>query len=600
MFRPGSNPPLLFLLLLLASSLSRLSAQNPSSLSPEQPNHLRGIVLNSINHEPIPHALVLSPDHRYATMADDRGQFEFTLPPARVNTSPAITAFSPGSTQRSSPVLNRPLALTARKPGFLDTDAEQVPIAPDQTEVTLSLTPEARIIGQVTISGAKAADKINVSLYRRDIQSGRQRWDEAANVRTRSNGEFRFANLRAGDYKLFTQEHMDLDPLTWDPRGQLFGYSPVYYPAAADFDSAAVIHLSGAETLQASLTPSRREYYGVKLTLTNAPPGLQSQVEVWPQGRPGPGYTLGHNRDGSIGGSLPNGSYTVRLRSFGLATMTGMTNLTVSGAPALGSVALIPGTTVSVLVREEMQPRPEGFGGSFSNGMTGESFAIHPQRPTYLSIVLVPASQSDTAMDVGPRPPMGPDDTSLLFENVWPGQYHVRAQTALGYVASIVSGNTDLLRESLVVAPGSTPEPIEVTVRDDGAEIAGTIADAAQQPAESTPGQSFTLQSGPRAFFYKTSRRGHYAASQVPVVYAIPAVRGIGQFATAYVGSDGKFQLKQLAPGSYRLLAFDRPHPEIEFASEDELRRYDSQAKPIEVNAGDKRTQQLDFASNPE
>jgi len=78
----------------------------------------------------------------------------------------------------------------------------------------------------------------------------------------RANGEFRFANLRKGDYKVFTNELLDRqDLLTFDPRGQLYGYPTGYYPAAADFEEASIIHLNGGESFPVSLTPSRREYY---------------------------------------------------------------------------------------------------------------------------------------------------------------------------------------------------------------------------------------------------------------------------------------------------------------------------------------------------
>jgi len=34
-----------------------------------------------------------------------------------------------------------------------------------------------------------------------------------------ANGEFRFANLRKGDYKVFHERLLDRDLLTFDPRG---------------------------------------------------------------------------------------------------------------------------------------------------------------------------------------------------------------------------------------------------------------------------------------------------------------------------------------------------------------------------------------------
>ena len=83
------------------------------------------------------------------------------------------------------------------------------------------------------------------------------------------DGEFRFAELPAGAYKLFTNELLDRDPVTSNPRGQLFGYPPVYYPGASDFATAAVIRVSAGETFQASLSPARREYYPVKVGIAN-------------------------------------------------------------------------------------------------------------------------------------------------------------------------------------------------------------------------------------------------------------------------------------------------------------------------------------------
>src|SRR5258707_15487408 len=74
----------------LAAFLAPLSAQGPSGLSPAQPNHLRGTVVNSVTHEPVPHALVLSPDNLYATMADDRGNFEFTFPQTQSQTQQSL------------------------------------------------------------------------------------------------------------------------------------------------------------------------------------------------------------------------------------------------------------------------------------------------------------------------------------------------------------------------------------------------------------------------------------------------------------------------------------------------------------------------------
>jgi len=65
-----------------------------------------------------------------------------------------------------------------------------------------------------------------VELYRRQVREGREHWDPAGMAMSRSDGEFRFAELSPGSYKLLTHELLDRDPLTFNPRGQLFGYPP--------------------------------------------------------------------------------------------------------------------------------------------------------------------------------------------------------------------------------------------------------------------------------------------------------------------------------------------------------------------------------------
>ena len=208
-------------------------------------------------------------------------------------------------TGKTQPVANnRPNFLTARKNGFLfDNNGMQgVSITPEQSDVTIALVPEARIVGHVNLAGSGEASGMRVQLYRRQVLQGRAHWDPMGNAEVRSDGEFRFADLSAGSYKVFTEESLDRDPVTSNRRAQVFGYPPVYFPAAADFVGAAVIQLSAGETFQASLAPVKREYYPVKIGVTNGAVGVQLEVEVWRQGHEGPGYALGYNfRDGTIG-----------------------------------------------------------------------------------------------------------------------------------------------------------------------------------------------------------------------------------------------------------------------------------------------------------
>ncbi len=556
------------------SSITRLSAQSTTP-GIEQTDSLRGTVVNSLTHEPINRALVFSPDNRFATMTDDRGHFEFTFPRPDGEKTAGFAGTSDVHSLETSQLqragINRPTMLVARKPGFLprNNGQEGLQLSPAQQELTISLVPEARIVGHVVLPGSDGSDKIQVELYRRQVREGREHWDPAGTAMSRANGEFRFAELSAGSYKLLTHELLDRDPLTFNPRGQLFGYPPVYYPAAPDFATAAVIRLSPGETFDANVSPAKREYYPVKLGVTNAPAGLPVGIQIWPQGRAGPGYSLGYNAgEGLIQGSLPDGTYTVQVTTYRPNAMAGMSNISVRGAALSGpAITLVPNSSITVSVKEEFQhtdtlPQVNTtIGGIRPVSESG-------RRPNYLQVALLPAEEFGLAPGAWLRPPTGPEDESLVIENVQPGRYRVHVNTSIGFASSITSGGTDLRRQPLVVGPGGAMPPIEITVRDDGAQVEGTI-------------EGTTSTEVPRAGFNSPGQPlGH--------VYFLPMADSSGQFSEAWVSPDGKFQLQQLPPGAYRVLAFDRQQPDLEYASDEVMGQYDSKTKVIRVVPGQK------------
>ncbi len=69
--------------------------------------------------------------------------------------------------------------------------------------------------------------------------------------------------------------------------------------------------------MNVNLSPMRREYYPIKWDC-EPPQGAGLQIEVWPQGHPGPGYSFGYDPDEqAIVGMLPDGNYTVEATAFG-------------------------------------------------------------------------------------------------------------------------------------------------------------------------------------------------------------------------------------------------------------------------------------------
>jgi hypothetical protein len=505
---------------------------------------VRGTVINTVTRQPIGHALVISGDNRYAAFSDDSGGFEFQVP---------------GSQQTQ---------FTARKPGFFD--AEDRSMFEQQNaaahEITLSLVPESLIVGRVNLPSSNQFDRITVQVYGRHVNNGASQWGPVANAVARSNGEFRVANLRAGIYKVFTEELMDRDPVTFDPRGQAYGYPPIYYPAAGDFASAGTITLEAGKTTQIELSPVLQPYYPVRIAMTGADAQLDATISVAPQGRKGPGYELGWGEDGGIAGVLPNGVYTLEATvRQGERIASGTANIAVKGGPAVSSMTVLPNASIPVIVKDEtgINSRTTILEGGFS-------------REQKANIVLLPADDFD-AMGGFLRPPRKPNDNELVLENVRPGRYWVEIDPSVGYVASATYGGTDLLNQPLVIGAGGGGSAIEVVLRAESAQLEGSV--------EGLPTVNAGVGSDVRAGAPAGRPVGVTAAGYV---YCIPQPDSDGRFTAGVFGPDGRFVIPQLPPGGYRVLAFQGQLRQLEYRNPDAMQVYNGRGPTVRLEPGQK------------
>ena len=560
--------------LFLATTVS--GDQATGQLTPtEKGDSIHGTVVNSVTHAPIPRALVSSPDNRFATMTDDEGRFEFTFPEtaAGADDQPNLNA-------------NRPVALLARKPGFV-RNAEFSAQDLAAKEVSIELIPEALIVGKVTLPTAEPPDNIFLQIYRRQVVAGAARWVPAGGTQSRSDGEFRFADLPAGTYKVLTRELLDRDPLTFNPQGQLYGYPPAYSQNAPDFSSAGTIQVSAGMTGLANLTLVKQPYYRIHIPVANALPDTGLNVNVNAAGRQGPGFSLGYNnRDQAIEGMLPNGTYTIEASSFGQSAATGLLTFTVNGAAVQGPpLVLMPNSSVKVDVKEEFTSTDN----TGSVTLRVNRRVMTPRGPRrYLNINLEPADDSERGGVGGLRNPTGPEDESLVIENVQPGRYWVRVNSSRGYAASVRSGNIDLQHQPLVVAAGGSTSPIEITMRDDTGEIDGMVEGVA------------TSTSGAASIRVEMVGSGvSYMASSARV-YCVPLADSSGQFTEVWVSPDGSFSSPPLPPGAYRVLAFDRPQSELEYRNPEVMQSYEARGPVVRLVSGQTEHVRLQLISTSE
>ena len=549
-----------------------------------QTETIQGTVVNSLTHEPIGRALVFSPDERFAAMTDSEGHFSLTFPASSAGeANPSRNRVFP-----SEPT--RPQSLEAKKLGFLNSG--QIEKLSSDKELTISLIPEAVITGRVVLPSSDAPDRIRMELYHQWVQDGRAYWQLIKTATTRSHGEFRFADLPSGTYKLLTRELEDKDPLTFDPHGQLYGYPPVYFPNAQDFTSAQAIPLAAGETFQgADISVVRQAYYPVKVVVENVQTELMVQLRVYAEGG-GPGYELGYNRkDHTIVGTLPNGNYTLEVSTFDEArfdeTATGLLNVTVKGGPVEGQrIALVPNRSITVVVTEDFtsSDSPNGRPPDSQNPARNagpedsEVMCVRGQCETlrgpsgYLNLAFEPdANIFDAGFESFEKRSIGPEGKSFVI-NVRPGRYWIRVNSRRGYPARITCGGVDLEHQPLVIGAGGSSTQIEVTMRDDGSEVEGTV-DGMAKTASDTNGSA--------------------------AVYLIPLADG-GDYREAEVSPEGKFNFKQVLPGLYEALAVDRAQPRLEYRNSEVMRAYESKGQVVRLSPSQKEHLRLQVISPSE
>src|SRR5437764_4587914 len=238
-----------------------------------------------------------------------------------------------------------------------------------------------------------------------------------------------------------TREALDDDPATTVPGGQLYGLPPVCYPGMADFSAAPRIQLSHGQVFQADIALERQLYFPVRIPVSGLDSRLLTSglgVTVSVQGHRGPGFSLGYNAvRGSIEGLLPSGSYVVEATT-GDRSASGTANLTIAGAAVNGnSLVLVRSGSITINVTEQFTSTDWQGSSSWSDGK--HTYALKGPR-VYLQVNVEPADDFQNRGGATLRSPTGPNDDSLVVDNILPGRYWLRTTTSPGYVASATLG----------------------------------------------------------------------------------------------------------------------------------------------------------------
>jgi hypothetical protein len=529
--------------------------------------HLDAVVVSSLDGKPVARVLVTSPDRRMAVLTDSEGRFSFDLRrPASAQGESHVFSSWPPTPVGSPAASNMLLTFMLRKPGYINGNVLlHLPAAkPDTSEppLQLKIVPAATLTGHLDPDSGDLPEHSSVQLRRKQIQDGAAVWTPSGGAPVDSRGQFRFANLEPGDYKLLAPAYSP----QFNPGGHtpdsVTGFLPAFYPNTDTLAAAQTIHLGPGDSATANLAFHNATFYRVAIPVTGLPENSGFQINLQPQID---GLYLSIN-EGTASGYLPGGDYDLQLTAnvpgptpnVVPSQLSAAVHLHIAGRPVqMEPIALHPGLELPIVVRRELtNPPPE----------------TDRQYPFSLWVNLQPSDPSANTPLMAPMTP-GKDDSGLKIENLTAGTFRVQVAPRLGYAATVTSGSTDLLREPLRVSAASIPQPIEVTLRDDFATLTIHVpaGDPAQPPAAD--------------------------ASEV-FLLVIPLDRLQAQsFVVSWQDTtQNQYTLPGIPPGRYLVLASRHPIAQnIEFRNEEVLHDLLSEGAAVTLSPSQKADVQVPF-----
>lgn len=396
-------------------------------------------------------------------------------------------------------------------------------------DLAFRLTPEGVIAGRIVDEDGDAVPDVVVQALRRGYDRRGANWQPARLARANDIGEFRLANLEPGKYIVLSSAR------TQTRHGQDGDTAliPTYYPNASDASQSVLLDVAPGQSLagiEIRLARSRVFSVSGRVLSPGGVPTRHARVELTPRGAQ-PGAAASSSITGSAGGrftlgNIPPGSYLLSastITASDLADSNPGQPLDVSGQNVAGVVVqLLPPHKLDGRIRLEGPAKPKL-----------STFTI--------SLIGI---ESGT-----PAEAKAAEDGSFTME-LKAGTYHLDVLgEADTWLKSVSLGGTEVTDRALdLTATGATA--LEVLLGTDPARIDGRVTDGSGNPVL-----------GARAVLLPT-------------------------YDTTLSKRDGSFAFKGLAPGDYKLYAWDDVETGAWFDPEF-LKAFDDKAVAVTLKAGD-------------
>jgi hypothetical protein len=459
-----------------------------------------------------------------------------------------------------------PQAVQVLKPRFLDetysleaglmgdsnASPHNVLVAAEMADVIFTLTPSSAIHGRIDLSTGEPAEGIHLTIARRVLEDGRSVWQLEQQVKTTSDGNYRFAGLPDGDYRICTEPQLESEPMAalsgLGSAADRAGYARVFYPDAREAAGAQKISVKGGQQVEANMTLTLEPFHKVaaQVVLPQGPSvGAGQPISQFlglvmdAAGRQLAYQTQYDAQRQTMQAMLPDGGYSMLVTAvpqlkFGRGsgsgvrpeqeTMVGMVEFAVSGHTVTNlRVPLVPShmSPVDVLVlRSETSAAPGQTQGMVSATRNGAAMAA----------VMLSAASGGTDESVVTAYANGDLPGPLTAVFTLPGPYWVHTHSPAGYCeASFTAGGANLAREPVTIGLSGSAAPMELTLRQDCAGLNVSL-----------PENLMTMAPGEEPFY---------------TVYAVPDFDSTTDVVPMVVrtSTGGTSSLADFTPGSYHV-----------------------------------------------
>lgn len=517
-------------LLLLCSSLLLFAQSAPSTA---EKGVLAGKVLNSATGEPVRKAQVslldLAPARKGKAESPGGGGL-LTDAAGRFE----FKALAPGA-----------YALAASRDGFATPNGlgaakmQRITLAPgeEQRDVVVRLTPLGVISGRVLDEDGDPLRRIEVrTMVYRYSASGRQ-LSPRDGALTDDLGEYRIFDVQPGRYylKAGSTESMGVSARE--------SYGTSYYPGTPDSAAAPIEVGAGQQVQGIDLTLRPTRVASIRGRVMN--PGSNLMVGLMKFTEAGSGTSsMGiDNRDGKFELHASPGAYVLTAGS------------TIGGQHYSAHLPIQVGTADMEGIELRLLPPMEIAGQIRVEGKTSD-------RLSHLYVVL--ESEGRTVMGMAGGGPK--EDGSFAIQGLEPGVYQVSAQAAEGlYLKAVRWSDRDVMQSGLDLTQGAAEGRLLVVLSAAGGQVDGVVEDDRGAPAVSVT-VSLVPSSGPRSK---------------------------SLFKWAMTNPNGRFHMQGIAPGSYKVLAWEDVDSNQVMYDPDFLKPFDAQAQSLEMSEGSRKSVQL-------